>query len=277
MESTELATNVYKGFYIGTLCILILSCALLKTACAQIEDGEEHYLLGLQYVAARNHAAALREFEAAYRANPLSVFALDIGILHLQLGRAGSAQKFCGLYLRGEKIPAEPAHRRAADCMDRAAALLRSQRSTAAQLRGRTPSFARADSSAKAVPIETEPEPDPLQPALVHEPAAVAPGPDSPARPASPAAKDPRPPSVLPLAPLRAASASLLFAQALKKLQPPELRPVYKTIWFWSVLGVAAGGVAMSIVVILRDQSPSVSVADAATQAKPRTYLAFRF
>lgn len=271
MESTGQATNVYKGLQIGTLCIFILCCALLKTVCAQMEDGEEHYLLGLQHVAARNHAAALREFEAAYRVNPLSVFALNMGLLHLQLGHAGPAQKFCGLYLRAEKVPAEPAHGRAADCMDRAAALLRSQRATVAQLRGRTPSFARAASSAKPVPIETEPEPDPLSPALVHEPA------DAPGAPVPPAPKALQLPSVIPLTPLRAASASLLFAQTLKKLRPPVLRPVYKTLWFWSVLSVATAGIAMSIVVILRDQTPTAPAGDAGVPARPGPALALRF
>ena len=274
MQSTGQATNVYKGLHIGTLCIFILCCALLKTACAQIEDGEEHYLLGLQHAAARNHAAALREFEAAYRVNPLSVFALDIGLLHLKLGHAGPAQTFCGLYLRAEKIPAAPAHGRAAACVDSAVALLRSQRAAAAQLRGRTPSFARAASSAKPVPVETEPDPDPLPPALVHEPADAQDAPEPPAQPAPPAPKALRLPSVIPLTPLRAASASLLFAQTLKKLRPPVLRPVYKTLWFWSVLSVATAGIAMSIVVILRDQTPPVPVRDA---AMPGPALALRF
>jgi len=194
------------------------------------DKGRAHFEMGTAYFRLEKYPDALREFEQGYLEMPDPAYLFNIAKCHSELGRSAEAIRFFRRFLdetrtgHAQRAQAEQALR---------------------ELEGTT-----TPATQIAPPPPSGPPSAPLSLAPVAPAAAsAAPGPGAPA-PA--AAIPPGPARLVPLhaeAPITSGTAvSVRAPDAAAATEPGDRRPVYKTWWFWTLVGAAVvGGVVVGV------------------------------
>lgn len=302
MPSATLVWGRDRSAAIRSVSAAWLAAAVLLTqaggiAPARADAFDDHISSGNQFYNEQKFAQAAREFEAAYQLKKQPDLLLNIGRIYLKLGRADAAQRNCARYLT-EEFEAPPDRKaKAVDCVTKAKQILDAKKAAGAhrpvagtaaaagkQPGGKAPVPAAdlVSPPAAAVPAQPAAPPPASAPApLVASPAVspsaspAAPGPasESPLQggaspPLAPtpagAALAPQPTLTPPSVESRPASAlALQPSPGPASPRPPELVPVYKRWWFWTILGVGVAGAAAGITAgVLSTRGPAYDLGD---------------
>jgi len=199
-----------------TALVLTLGVLLCSPSHARPSDDAEkgearkHFQRGMAHFNLQEYAAAIEEFETAYRGYPDPVFLYNLALSYRLSGNAERALYFYRTYLRNNPSAAnrDEVERRIAD-LER---LMQDKKSLT------TPPN-------HALPPNDKPPPAAVTP-------APAPAPAPPAVATPPAAAPP-------------ATSAVVVSET--RTAPPRRRPVYKRWWFWTITGVVVAGAAVGV------------------------------
>lgn len=249
--------------------VLLFSVLLLALPARgqEVDPLKLHHNRGSQLFREAHYAAALSEFQEAYKVRPLPRLLLLIGQAQLRLGNGKAALRFYKLFQKAERRPNKEVK-----------ALLKQEIKLAqAVLKGKHPAFPQPapEASLPPPPAAAPATPAPAEPAEV----SAQPAPAAPAKPPpAPASAGAEPPPNINLdlpstaetdetaaarraahttAAPKPAPATPLVLRDARAPEPRRSAPFYKKWWFWTAVGAVTVGVVAGIAVAAAPGAPA--------------------